>query len=257
MENHWQLDVLIHQLVVLKWSWKKNLLKWSKNCEVHLFRFVFVFENLSLWCRITEFPRRVLLLIWTLVYTLLVWQKIFSVLVIVSFIELLASGESYFVRCCTNNLWFSVLQMKMQRKMYSNISFVHFKFNFFPFNVFEYLALGKRFSVPFSAFKISVFLGRKYVAIHLDDFLDKFNYLALSARKLCALVVGECAAESTDSPANMEVLTSGHLYSLVIKVRSSDFSIALSRNIYAKFRTLDAFLLILCAASVAVGSVYK
>ena len=56
------------------------------------------------------------------------------------------------------------------------------------------------------------------MCIHVEDFVDKFNFLALSARKLAALVVGECAPESADSPSNMEVLTSGHLFSLVVKV---------------------------------------
>ena len=59
---------------------------------------------------------------------------------------------------------------------------------------------------------------RKCIAIHLKDNQDKFNFLALGVRKLVSFVTGECAPESLDSPSNMEVLTSGHLFALVIKV---------------------------------------
>ena len=38
------------------------------------------------------------------------------------------------------------------------------------------------------------------------------------ARKLYALALGRCAAESEDSPSNQEVLLGGHLYLMVLKV---------------------------------------
>ena len=38
------------------------------------------------------------------------------------------------------------------------------------------------------------------------------------ARKLYALATEKCAAESADSPMNQEILLSGHLYLMVLKV---------------------------------------
>ncbi len=39
-------------------------------------------------------------------------------------------------------------------------------------------------------------------------------------RKLYALALGRCAAESADSPSNQEVLLGGHLYLMVLKVQA-------------------------------------
>lgn len=43
-------------------------------------------------------------------------------------------------------------------------------------------------------------------------------YCSFMTRKLYALALGKCAAESADSPMMQEVLLGGHLYLMVLKV---------------------------------------
>lgn len=42
-------------------------------------------------------------------------------------------------------------------------------------------------------------------------------------KKLFAFAKGECAAESADNPMTQEVLLAGHLYLMVVKVRSFSY----------------------------------
>ncbi len=53
-----------------------------------------------------------------------------------------------------------------------------------------------------------------FVNMHLDQ--DKFNSLCLMIEKLYAVVAGECELDNLDSPANQEVLLSGHLYGALL-----------------------------------------
>ena len=46
--------------------------------------------------------------------------------------------------------------------------------------------------------------------------------LRFMTRKLFALALGRCAAESADSPSNQEVLLGGHLYLMVLKVAAQN-----------------------------------
>ncbi|XP_064401799.1 DNA-directed RNA polymerase I subunit RPA2-like isoform X3 [Halichondria panicea] len=58
---------------------------------------------------------------------------------------------------------------------------------------------------------------KELVLVHLDKDVDKFNMLVLMTHKLFALASGKCCPESSDSPANQEVLLGGHLYLMAIK----------------------------------------
>lgn len=50
------------------------------------------------------------------------------------------------------------------------------------------------------------------VAIHVENYLDKFNVIVLMMQKLYALAKAECALENEDNPMLHEVYTSGQIY---------------------------------------------
>ena len=52
--------------------------------------------------------------------------------------------------------------------------------------------------------------------------VDKFNSLCMMIEKLYAVVAGECELDNLDSPANQEVLLSGHLYGALLAEKLQD-----------------------------------
>ncbi|KAG9296178.1 hypothetical protein G9A89_014770 [Geosiphon pyriformis] len=89
--------------------------------------------------------------------------------------------------------------------------------------------LGQKFHVALglpphlSSDKVGTFLLRKVIFVHLQHNLQKFHLLIFMIRKLYALVAGECCADNSDSPANQEILLSGHLYGMIIKEKLQDY----------------------------------
>ncbi|KAJ2799396.1 hypothetical protein H4R21_003562, partial [Coemansia helicoidea] len=63
----------------------------------------------------------------------------------------------------------------------------------------------------------------RLVMVHLDDHRDKFNMLAHMARKLYAVVSGECREDNPDAQQMQEVYMPGHLYLALIKERVEDY----------------------------------
>jgi len=58
--------------------------------------------------------------------------------------------------------------------------------------------------------------------VHTPQYRDKFNVLCLMIEKLYAVVSGECELDNLDSPANQEVLLSGHLYGQLLAEKLQD-----------------------------------
>ncbi|OLL24928.1 putative DNA-directed RNA polymerase I subunit RPA2 [Neolecta irregularis DAH-3] len=73
-------------------------------------------------------------------------------------------------------------------------------------------------------------LLRKIILIHLKDWRDKFRLLIFTIRKLYALVAGDCAADSPDSPQHQEILLGGFLYNMIIKEKIEDYLNALRQQ---------------------------
>ncbi|KAJ1361555.1 hypothetical protein KIN20_020832 [Parelaphostrongylus tenuis] len=63
------------------------------------------------------------------------------------------------------------------------------------------------------------FIIESCVAVHLDDWIEKFYILVYMAQKLFALVKGECAPETPDNPQFQEAAVSGHIILLIIRER--------------------------------------
>eukprot|EP00795_Rhopilema_esculentum_P014271 gene14271-5300_t len=83
--------------------------------------------------------------------------------------------------------------------------------------------IGEKFRVKvnlppwYSDEEVGSFLIRNCVLIHLNDGMDKFNFLVFMTQKLYDLVNDRCAPESPDNPMNQELLLGGHLYLMVLK----------------------------------------
>jgi DNA-directed RNA polymerase I subunit RPA2 len=60
------------------------------------------------------------------------------------------------------------------------------------------------------------FFIEKHIFVNAVDNRDKFNCMCLMIEKLYAVVAGECELDNLDSPANQEVLLSGHLYGALL-----------------------------------------
>ena len=63
-----------------------------------------------------------------------------------------------------------------------------------------------------SDIEIGRFFIEKHIFVNVSSYKDKFNSLCILIEKLYAVVAGECELDNLDSPANQEVLLSGHLY---------------------------------------------
>jgi DNA-directed RNA polymerase I subunit RPA2 len=69
---------------------------------------------------------------------------------------------------------------------------------------------------------IGRFFIQKHIFVNVDENSDKFNSLCLMIEKLYAVVAGECELDNLDSPANQEVLLSGHLYGSLLSEKLQD-----------------------------------
>ena len=81
-----------------------------------------------------------------------------------------------------------------------------------------------------------IYFIKEYIAIHTDDFNDKFNILCLMAEKLYLLAFGMIKADNLDAPNNHEVLLSGHLYIMVLKEKIEDMMRTLAMKITQYFQ---------------------
>ncbi|KJH48262.1 DNA-directed RNA polymerase, beta subunit [Dictyocaulus viviparus] len=88
------------------------------------------------------------------------------------------------------------------------------------------------------------FIINSCVAVHLDDWLEKFYTLVYMAQKLFALVKGECAPETPDNPQFQEAAVSGHIILLIIRERLENILGIVRRKLefFAK-RKKDSFVL--------------
>ncbi|XP_075920649.1 DNA-directed RNA polymerase I subunit RPA2 [Petromyzon marinus] len=83
--------------------------------------------------------------------------------------------------------------------------------------------LGERFRVKLllpewlTDEEVAEFLFDQCICIHLKNNVEKFQLLCMMTRKLFAFAKGECAPENPDSLSTQEVLTSGHLYLMMLK----------------------------------------
>ena len=84
--------------------------------------------------------------------------------------------------------------------------------------------------------EVGTYFLRKIVLPHLgwlnvteaqDD--DKFRMLLFMARKLYALVEGECAADNPDTVQNQEILLGGFLYGMILKEKLEEYLEGLRR----------------------------
>ena len=66
------------------------------------------------------------------------------------------------------------------------------------------------------------FFINEYIAIHANDWNDKYNILCLMAEKLYLLSFGQIKPDNLDAPINHEVLLAGHLYIMVLKEKIED-----------------------------------
>ncbi|KAJ1728702.1 hypothetical protein LPJ61_003892 [Coemansia biformis] len=93
--------------------------------------------------------------------------------------------------------------------------------------------LGDKFRVVMYAADdaTNVDIGRllldRMVMVHLDDHRDKLNMVAHMARKLYAVVSGECREDNPDAQQMQEVYMPGHLYLALIKERVEDYLLAI------------------------------
>lgn len=65
--------------------------------------------------------------------------------------------------------------------------------------------------------EVAEHLFKESVLIHLDDNMDKFNFMVLMVQKLYQTVQGKCLVENVDSTMMHEVLMGGHLYQKYFK----------------------------------------
>ena len=75
---------------------------------------------------------------------------------------------------------------------------------------------------------VLVHLGNAKVTESQDS--DKFKMLLFMARKLYALVAGDCAVDNPDAVSNQEILLGGFLYGMIIKERLQDWLDSMQRE---------------------------
>jgi len=74
-----------------------------------------------------------------------------------------------------------------------------------------------------SDIEVGNYLINKFILVHLDSNLDKFNLLIFMLRKLYALANKEIEPDNGDSPMNQEVLLPGHLYIMLLKDKLQEY----------------------------------
>ncbi|KAJ2506653.1 hypothetical protein IWW47_001484 [Coemansia sp. RSA 2052] len=89
--------------------------------------------------------------------------------------------------------------------------------------------LGAKFRVVMGAAEdatnadVGALLLRRVVMVHLDDDRDKFNMVAHMARKLYALVSGECGEDNPDTQQLQEVYMPGHVFLAIVKEKIEEY----------------------------------
>lgn len=83
-------------------------------------------------------------------------------------------------------------------------------------------------------------LVRRVIAVHLDDWAGKFDFLIFMAQKLYGMVQGRIAPDNPDSPAHHELLLGGHLYAMIIKEKLGDYLVGLKAQIRQDLRRTPA-----------------
>eukprot|EP00052_Salpingoeca_macrocollata_P006824 m.56116 g.56116 ORF g.56116 m.56116 type:complete len:1133 (+) comp15675_c0_seq1:93-3491(+) len=75
--------------------------------------------------------------------------------------------------------------------------------------------------------------------VHLEprDLQAKYDCLILMIRKLLALVSGECAADSADSPANQELLVGAQVYGALLKEQLEEYLLSVKKLIQMDMRS--------------------
>lgn len=71
--------------------------------------------------------------------------------------------------------------------------------------------------------EIAHYLLKNSIAVHLDKYEDKFNFLVFCTKKLFSARRGDCALENVDSPQLQEIYTSGQIYTNYLLERLSMF----------------------------------
>ncbi|PJF18528.1 DNA-directed RNA polymerase subunit beta [Paramicrosporidium saccamoebae] len=81
---------------------------------------------------------------------------------------------------------------------------------------------------------------RRYVLVHLEDNLDKFNLFTAMVRKLYAVVGDQCCADNPDSPMNHEILLTGQVYCNYLKEKLDDWLTSIKLTIATDLRRTPA-----------------
>ncbi|XP_047106984.1 DNA-directed RNA polymerase I subunit RPA2 isoform X1 [Schistocerca piceifrons] len=98
---------------------------------------------------------------------------------------------------------------------------------------------------------------KKYIAIHVSSFVDKFNILVLMTQKLFSAVADRCCIEGGDSLMTQELLLGGHLYLQVLKDRFQSWLSGLKMNILKKAESTPGFMLKLPELQLAIKKTGK
>jgi DNA-directed RNA polymerase I subunit RPA2 len=106
--------------------------------------------------------------------------------------------------------------------------------------------------------KVGEHFLERFVAVHLDNFVDKYNYLVFCAQKLFTARRGDCAFENLDSPQLQEIYTSGQIYTnyLLERLNMMMNSVRLQITRQAE-RSRSAFELNTAAVRKALGQSYS
>ncbi|CAH3030121.1 unnamed protein product [Porites evermanni] len=107
--------------------------------------------------------------------------------------------------------------------------------------------IGERFKVKmglpewYTNDAVAQYLVQQCICVHLDSSKDKYNLLVFMARKLYALALEKCAAESADSPMMQEVLLGGHLYLMSLKEKLEIWLYNVRANLEKDIKTKQNF----------------
>lgn len=77
---------------------------------------------------------------------------------------------------------------------------------------------------------------RRFVLVHLETTLDKFNLFIAMVRKLYAVVGDQCCPDNPDSPMNHEILLGGQVYGSYMKEKIDDWLASIKLSISADLR---------------------
>ncbi|XP_076361964.1 RNA polymerase I subunit Rpl135 isoform X3 [Tachypleus tridentatus] len=132
--------------------------------------------------------------------------------------------DSFFKGCVAN-----MLRLVQNEGLYSHIQIKKY--------------IGERFRIKvglpswYPDERVTDFLLKQCICVHLDSNVHKFNLLVYMTRKLFALAKGECAIENPDNPMNHEVLLGGHLYLMVLKEKLESWLNTIKVVLYRKIKS--------------------